>query len=400
MTTTSPTARRALLAGLLALPALGWAQAAPIKLGVVNIEGGPFAVSAAYIQDGAAFAVEQLNARGGALGRRYELVTQTHTGTPAGAIAAANRLVEQQGVSFFTGLNPSSTSLAIASRLSNLNALFLDATAAADDLTGKGCAPNYFRIGSSDSMVMNGMRELVGRSGVKSWDLLMADYAVGQSYAKAFAALAQNSGGTVQKTLFAPMAAVDIGSYVSQLMAKPAEGLVVLYPGSAGIALAKQQQAFGLFARYKMVLTAYTVNEILIDGQGDTTVGLWSTQSYFWQMPGERNAAFVKAFEARFKRRPTYLDADAYLAFELLHAAIVKAGSTDVPAVRSALAGLKAPSVVGEVEMRAADHQLLRPLVVVQAVKAAEGKGEMAMRSIEPAARVAPPVSGECRMGS
>lgn len=52
-------------------------------------------------------------------------------------------------------------------------------------------------------------------------------------------------------------------------------------PGSAGIGLAKQQATFGLFDKYKLVVSASMVNEILTTGQGDTTAGVWSTQSYF-----------------------------------------------------------------------------------------------------------------------
>jgi len=386
----------AVTAAVLALQ--GAAMAQTIKLGVVNIDTGPFAVSGAFVNDGAAFAVERLNAQGGALGRKYELITQNHAGTPASAIAAATRLVEQQGVSFFTGLNPSGTSLAIASKMSGLNALFVDATAASDDLTGKNCGQNYFRVGITDGMMVNSFREQTKASGIKNWDLLMADIAVGHDTAKRFTAAMEASGGKINKTLFAPITASDLGSYIAQLLDKPAEGLLMYYPSSGGIALVKQQQAFKLFEQYKTVLSASMVNEILIPAHGDASVGLWSAQSYFWTMPGDRNAAFVKAFEERYKRKPTYIDADAYMSFELVHQAILKAKSAEVPAVRAALAGLKAQTVVGEVEMRAADHQLLRPLIVVQAAKAGEGKGEIVMKSIEPTAQIAPPVSTECKM--
>lgn len=370
----------------------------PIRLGVVNIDAGPFAANGTYVAEGAAFAVEMLNAQGGALGRKYELVVQNHNGSPASAMAAAEKLVSQGGVSFFTGLNASSTALAITAKVAGMNALFLDATATSDDLTGKNCNSNYFRIDTSDSMVMNGLRTQLQESGIKSWDLLMADYAVGHDYAKKFSALVQDNGGTIEKTVFAPMAASDLGSYISQLNTKPAEGLAMLYPSSAGIAFAKQQQPFGLFGKYKTVISASTVNEVLVGGQGDSTVGVYGTQSYFWSMPGERNAAFVKAYETRYNRKPTYLSVDAYLAFELLHKAIVQAKSANVDAVRSALAGLKASTVVGDVEMRAADHQLLRPLLIMQAVKAGEGKAQMELRAIEPVAKVVAPVSPECRM--
>ena len=54
----------------LAIGMQGAAQAEDtIKLGVVNIDSGPFAVSGAFVNDGATFAVESLNAQGGALGR-------------------------------------------------------------------------------------------------------------------------------------------------------------------------------------------------------------------------------------------------------------------------------------------------------------------------------------------
>ena len=162
-----------------------------IKVGLINIEGGPFTMQAGFIRDGAHFAIEQLNARGGALGRKYELVEQNHSGTPAAAIAAANSLVQRGGVSFFSGLNGSATALAIASKMSSLNAIFVDTTASADDLTGKNCQPNYFRIGVNDLTTMNGFREVVKDSGIKTWDLLMADYASGHSFAKNFTAMVQ-----------------------------------------------------------------------------------------------------------------------------------------------------------------------------------------------------------------
>jgi branched-chain amino acid transport system substrate-binding protein len=384
-------------AAALALHGAALAQAT-IKLGVVNIDTGPFAVSGAFVNDGAAFAVERLNAQGGALGRKYELVIQNHAGTPASAIAAATRLVEQQGVSFFTGLNPSGTSLAIASKMTAMNALFIDATAASDDLTGKNCGPNYFRIGITDGMIVNSFRELARQSGIKSWDLLMADIAVGHDTAKRFTAAMQESGGSIGKTLFAPITASDLGSYIAQLLDKPAEGLLMYYPSSGGIALVKQQAPFKLFEKYKTVLSASMVNEILIGAHGDASVGLWSAQSYLATMPGEQNAAFVKSFEERYKRKPTYIDVDAYLSFDLVHRAILKAGSTDVVAVRTALAGLRTSTVVGDVEMRAADHQLLRPLVVVQATKAGEGKGEIRLKSITAREKITPPVSADCKM--
>jgi branched-chain amino acid transport system substrate-binding protein len=70
-----------------------------------------------------------------------------------------------------------------------------------------------------------------------------------------------------------------------------------------------------------------------------------------------------------------------------------------VPAVRTALAGLKAPTIYGEVEMRAADHTLIRQHGVAEVVKTADGKATtFAMRSIESGAKLFPAPSPECKM--
>lgn len=82
----------------------------------------------------------------------------------------------------------------------------------------------------------------------------------------------------------------------------------------------------------------------------------------------------------------------------LINEAIQKAKSTEVAAARGALNGLKLDTIVGPVEMRAADHQPIRPMVVVQAVKPAPGKAEIAVRSVESAARTTLPPSAEYKM--
>ncbi|SEB21980.1 ABC transporter substrate-binding protein [Variovorax sp. YR216] len=70
----------------LTAPAAAFAQAGgPIKVGVLTIDSGPFATYASVVEDSARTAVDILNAQGGALGRKFEVVLQSHSGTPASA---------------------------------------------------------------------------------------------------------------------------------------------------------------------------------------------------------------------------------------------------------------------------------------------------------------------------
>jgi branched-chain amino acid transport system substrate-binding protein len=127
-----------------------------------------------------------------------------------------------------------------------------------------------------------------------------------------------------------------------------------------------------------------------------------SAQSYLHSLPGAMNEKFVKDWVLRYKRKPNYLEYDTVLSYEILHQAILKAKSTEVAAVRTALTGLKIDTVLGPMEMRAADHQLVRPLVIVQAVKSTvnAGRGEIVLKVVQPASLVASKVSPECKMGT
>jgi len=82
----------------------------------------------------------------------------------------------------------------------------------------------------------------------------------------------------------------------------------------------------------------------------------------------------------------------------MMAAAINKAGSTDVEAVRAALTGLKTDTVLGSVEVRAADHQTARPILMNQIVKGADGKGAYEIKQVMPGEQLLAPVDPACKM--
>src|ERR1700746_2121180 len=124
-----PDAIRRLLAAalLLSLAPLACAQGGgAVKIGLLTFDSGPFASYANLMEQGARTGVDILNAEGGALGRKFELVVQSHSGTPAAAVAAATKLAQQGGVSVLMGQTQSSHSLALVPKLEQLNVLEID----------------------------------------------------------------------------------------------------------------------------------------------------------------------------------------------------------------------------------------------------------------------------------
>ena len=395
-------ARRRLAAAALALAAtpLAFAQATgPIKIGLLTIDSGPFATHASLMESGARAAVDILNAEGGALGRKFELVVQSHSGTPAAALAAATKLAQQGGVSMITGQTQSSHSLALVPRLEALNVLHIDTYAQSNDLMTKSCSPNYFRVNTPDALTMRMMQDYVKASGNKTWNLISMDYAAGQSFSKAFTDLVGGMGGTVQQNLFSPQGTADFGSYISQL-SKPADALVVTLFMSDGQSFAKQSKQFGLFDKYKTIIGNGFATDFQLEAHGDNVLGVVNSLSWTPELPGARNAQYVKEFVLRAKRRPFYTDADLMAAMEVFRAGVVKAKSTEPAAVRKALEGLRIDTLFGNVEMRAADHHLIRQHGMAQVVKSRGGKNEFAMKVVKSGPEIYPPPSPECKASS
>jgi branched-chain amino acid transport system substrate-binding protein len=370
-----------------------------VKIGVLLIDSGPLAGLKETQVKAVNLAVEQINAAGGAAGKKLEAIFITYPGTPDTAVDGATRAVQKDGAMFITGMDTSSVSPALQAKLPALKVLMLEVMANADGLTGKGCSPNYFRVNANDSMIMGSFREFLKDQGIKKWDIIAVDYAAGRDSADKFKALVTSQGGTIAKTLFTPFGTPDFGAKISDLGAEPAEGLFVTIFGSDAINLAKQQQQFGLFKKYKMVLGNSFVIPQTLPAQGDTVLGVYQNIGFVAGFPGAQAEAFVKAYKEKYNGElPPYTSADQYGAIQLIAAAVSKAKSTEIDAVRTALRGLKTEIVLGDVEVRAGDHQTIRRMAISQIVTGPDGKPMYQIKKIEPGPDITPPVDPACKM--
>jgi branched-chain amino acid transport system substrate-binding protein len=370
-----------------------------IKIGALLIDSGPLAGLKESQAKAINLAIEQINASGGAAGRKLEADFITYPGTPDTAVDGATRAVQKDGAIFITGMDTSAVSPALAAKLPALGVLMVEVYAQADGLTGKGCSANFFRANVNDSIIMNADGKFLKDKGVKKWDIIAVDYSSGHDAADKFKAMVASQGGSIGKVLFATNGTADFGAKISELGSDPADGLFVTIFGSDAINLAKQQAQFGLFKKYKMVLGNSFVIPQTLPAQGDAVLGVYQTLGFVPGFPGAQAEAFVKAYREKYNGEwPAYTSADQYMAIQLMAAAINKAKSTDVNAVRTALAGLETDTVLGKVEVRAADHQTVRPIAVTQIVTGADGKPAYEIKEIEAGPDIIPPVSPACKM--
>lgn len=154
----------AALAGAVVLSSISAAHAQePLKLGLVAAMSGQSAKSGEAIVRGLNIALDEINAKGGLLGRKVELVVRDDESNPAKGVVAARELVQREKVvAMFGGLD-TPVSLAIVPFANQSKVPFMGVWAAGTPITRNGAAENYvFRVSAVDELV----------------DIALVDYAV------------------------------------------------------------------------------------------------------------------------------------------------------------------------------------------------------------------------------
>jgi ABC-type branched-subunit amino acid transport system substrate-binding protein len=249
-----------------------------------------------------------------------------------------------------------------------MNALSFNGLGKDDALTGEGCSPNGFRAVQSTTMDINAIVEALPDLPAKTWAIQAVDYSTGHTAATKFKEAAKAAGKTVVLEQFAPLNTTEFGSYITKLKAAKADGLFAVEYGADGIAFVNQGAQFKLFDQYKTVLGFNMVSEPLFKAIGDKAVGFYNNLGYDASSDNPKNTAFVEAWTKKFGAAPYYVEADNYLAAQVLFEAVKKAGSVDPAKVKEVLTGLSFDSIAGPVTMEK-DHQLTRSSYVGKLVK-------------------------------
>src|SRR5262245_12193151 len=140
------------------------AQQPPIVIGVSTAQTGPAATAAEWELWGVNLAVEEINAAGGVLGRKLEIMVVDNKCNPSEAVNAANKLVEAKVVAI-EGSHCSSAHLASMKIIQDAKIPMITGIASNPQITtlsGKGGNEYAFRISASDAGMMQALGIYLG----------------------------------------------------------------------------------------------------------------------------------------------------------------------------------------------------------------------------------------------
>src|ERR1700748_3820800 len=168
----------------------------PIKIGMVDPLTGVYAAIAQNEVIGAKLAAEQINAKGGILGRPIELLVEDSANDVGTGVQKTRKLIERDQGSFIIGDVNSGIAQAIAQVTAEKKVLHVVSGGHTDSITGKDCKWNVFRVCNTTRMEANSVADVLFTKYGKKWNFFTPDYAFGHTLQEACAANLKKLGGT------------------------------------------------------------------------------------------------------------------------------------------------------------------------------------------------------------
>ena len=368
---------RLMLSTVVALAAALPAAGQTIKLGELN----SYKVFPAFLEPytkGMNLAVDEVNAAGGVLGRKIEVVVRDDNGTPGDAVRVAEELVSREKVTMLMGTFASNVGLAVADFAKQRKVPFLASEPLTDKIVWDNGNKYTYRLRASTFMQTAMLVPEAAKLGKKRWAIVYPNYEYGQSATAAFKKQmnVQQSGGLEFIELAVPLGKIDPGAAVQSLEDARPDAIFSSLFGPDLARFVREGQLRGLFKDRPVFNLLGGEPEYLDPLKDEAPVGWYVTGYPWYSIATPEHTRFLKAYQARFNDYPRLGSVVGYSTVIAAAAAIKRAGSTDPEKIVAALAGLSFVSPFGSVTFRAIDHQSTMGAYVGRtAVK--DGKGIM-----------------------
>lgn len=358
----------ALALGALLAPAAGNALAqGTIKIAYTDPLSGPFAQVGDQNLQQFKYIIDWINGRGGALGKKFELVAFDNKSQPSDALLALKSATDQNMpiIMQCSGSNIAAALIEAVDKHNERNPdnriIYINCGAVATELTNEKCSYWHYRMDAHVGMKVETMVRALPKDVTKVY-LLNQDYLFGQSVqrdVKTFLAKLRPDVKVVGDELIPLGKVKDFSPYVTKIKASGAQALITGNWGPDMTLLIKAGMDAGLDIRYYTMYAHLGGGATAIGPQGDGKVR--SIMSFHENIAVETGKTDTEGWTKQFRstHKFDFFSAGFRTIFEFIQAAMNKAGSTDPTKVAAALEGLTITDMLGhQVTMRKDDHQI------------------------------------------
>ncbi|MDP1838377.1 MAG: substrate-binding protein [Reyranella sp.] len=363
-----------------------------VFIGISVPRTGTYAVQGEDELKGYQLAVEHINAGHplikaispksgkGVLGKEVKYGVADSAAKPNTAVQAQQRFITENKAVLMTGSTSSAVAVALNKLAQREKVLYAAGISGSNDTTGKDCV----RYGVRQCFYGQTAAAAIGPLVVKTFGkgkkaaYLTPDYTYGHTVTKSMEDYLKTAGWTTATNQVAPLGAPDYSSYLLNIANSGADVLLNVNWGHDAVLSTQQAKQFGIFDKMKLVVP-YQTPFLAREAGGGLLSGVYAATDFWWTLQDKYPLAkmFVEAFDAKYGYKPEWGANNAYMEFALWADAVERAGTFYPPDVIKVYEdGHKIQSTVGEVYFRAADHQLVRPVIIVRGKKPADMKNK------------------------
>ena len=370
------TTRRAAIAGGLAAGVAGRARAAdtaPIRIGVLNNQSGPYS---AFTGPGSVVAAHMAveDAGGSVLGRPVEILVADHQNKVDIGTGIARQWCDTEGVGLIVDVAHSAVALGVQSIVRDKNRIAIYTAVGTTQITEQACSPNGFSWCYDAYALANGLASAMARRGLNDWFLLVTDYTFGHSLQEEITVAVGRNGGKVVGAVRHPEHTTDFSAYVLQAQATQPQVLGLLNSGEDMVNALKQATEFG-FGGTGPQIAAPLVFITDVHAMGlPAAQGLSFMTGFYWDRT-DATRRFAERFGARAHAMPSMAQAAVYSGTLHYLRAVAAAGTAATDPVLAAMRATHVKDFYAEDGWLRADGRLMHDLFLVQVKTPAESHG-------------------------
>jgi branched-chain amino acid transport system substrate-binding protein len=346
--------------------------AADVKVAFIDPLSGGAASTGILAQKTHQFYIDAINAAGGINGEKIELLSFDNKVNPQESLIQLKKALDD-GARYVVQGNGSSIALAITDAVQKFNernpgkeVLFLNYAAVDPALTNDKCTFWHFRFDADADMKMAAMTDVIAKDGkIKKIYLINQDYSFGKAVAAAANGMLAEKRPDIKivgDELHPLQKVQDFSPYVAKIKASGADTVITGNWSNDMVLLVKAGKDAGLKVSWE---TFYGGSPGTVTAIGESGVDTLKQVTEWHKNATPELDATVAAFGKRYPGKENeYAYWRAKTMWEMFAAATKKAQSNDPVKVAKALEGMKMATSLGEVEMRADNHQMLQPLYV------------------------------------
>ena len=333
---------------------------------------GPFSAMGTDMSKGSALAVEEINAAGGVLGRKAEVVVGDDEFKAAVAIRKYKEMVDGMGVRAIGGTLSGGISVAVNEWACKNKVLYMSFCHTSIPVGKEQCGYGFVS-GMIPYQTGVATAKYAFKNLGKSWMIITQDYRFGHDELAAWTVMSERMGGKFVGNIYSPLGQTDYSAHIPRIAATNPDILVINVYGQSMDAIIKQLGEAGLTnKKMKFVIPKSHLYSIKASG-ALYNENFYGGHTFYWTLQDKFPKAkkFIEAYEKKYKEVPSQDSDGGYVGTRALLEAMNKAQTTtDVDKLIQTLKGFKMDYNKGPEEFRACDHIRTTSVVIVQGIGA------------------------------